>query len=45
MLDWLTETVELLGLPMQNWMLLVGGGVLLYIGALAFPRRRRSGTH
>ena len=46
MLEWLTDTNELFGLPAQNWMLLLGGGVLLYIGALAFPRRRRrSDTH
>jgi len=45
MLNWLTENIDLLGLPMQNWMLLLGGGLLLYIGVLALPRRRRSGTH
>jgi hypothetical protein len=45
MLDWLTDNTDLLGLPAQNWMLLLGGGLLLYIGMLAFPRRRRSGTH
>ena len=45
MLEWLTDNIELFGLPAQNWMLLLGGGVLLYIGVLAFPRRRRSGTH
>ena len=45
MLIWLTDNIDLLGLPMQNWMLLLGGGLLLYIGVLAFPRRRRPDTH
>ena len=27
MLDWLTDTIELFGLPAQNWMLLLGGGL------------------
>jgi len=45
MLNWLTDDITLLGLPAQNWMLLLGGGLLLYIGVLAFPRRRRSGTY
>jgi len=45
MLDWLTDTIDLYGLPAQNWMLLLGGGLLLYIGMLAFPPRWRSGTH
>ncbi len=45
MLNWLTDNVDLLGLPVQNWMLLIGGGLLLYLGALALPRRRRSDTN
>ena len=44
-MDWLTDNIELFGVPAQNWMLLLGGALLLYIGVLAFPRRRRSGTH
>jgi hypothetical protein len=44
-MDWLTDNIELFGLPAQNWMLLLGGGVLLYIGVLALPRRRRPDTH
>ena len=44
-MDWLTDTIELFGVPAQNWMLLLGCGLLLYIGALALPRRRRTGTH
>lgn len=42
MLDWLTKDTNLFGLPAQNWMLLLGGALLLYIGVLAFPQRRRS---
>ena len=45
MLEWLTDTIELFGLPAQNWMLLLGGGLLLYIGVLACPARRRSARH
>ncbi len=41
MLNWLTDNFDLFGLPAQNWMLLVGGGLLLYIGARALPWRRR----
>lgn len=44
MLDWLTKNCDLFGLPAQNWMLVVGGGLLLYIGVLALPRRRRRNT-
>jgi hypothetical protein len=45
MLEWLTNDLNLFGLPAQNWMLLLGAGLLLYIGVLALPRRRRSDTH
>ena len=45
MLDWLTDNIEMFGLPAQKWMLLLGLGLLLYIGVIAFPRRRRSDTH
>ena len=34
MLNWLTSNCELFGLPGQNWMLVVGGGLLLYIAVL-----------
>lgn len=43
-MDWLTDNIDLFGLPAQNWMLLFGGGLLLYIGVLAFPWRRRPNT-
>jgi hypothetical protein len=38
--NWLTDNCWLLGLAGQNWMLVVGGGLLIYIGALAIARRR-----
>ena len=44
MLDWLTYDIDLFGLPAQNWMLLVGGALLLYIAILVWPRQWRSGT-
>lgn len=30
------------GLSGQNWMPVTGGGLLIYIGALAFVRRRQT---
>jgi len=41
MLDWLTNNCELFGFDCQNWMLLVTGGLLLYIVALAIRQRQR----
>ena len=43
MLNWLTGNFELFGLPGQNWMLVVAGGLLLYIAVLAIGRRRHAG--
>ena len=43
MLNWLTGNCDLFGLPGQNWMLIVGGGLLLYIAALAISRGRHAG--
>lgn len=40
MLDWLSETCNVFGLAGQNWMLLVAGGLLIYIAGLAIARRR-----
>lgn len=41
MLDWLTDSFDLFGLPAQNWMLLLAAGFLLYIVAIMIPRRGR----
>jgi hypothetical protein len=37
--DWLVETVSVFGLPAQNWMLVVAGGLALYLVTLALVRR------
>lgn len=44
MLNWLTGNCELFGLTGQNWMLVVAGGLLLYIVVLAISRRRQAGA-
>ena len=41
MLDWLTGNCELFGFAGQNWMLVVAGGLLLYIALLAIGQRRQ----
>ena len=43
MLNWLTANFELFGLPGQNWMFIVAGGLLLYIAMLAISRGRHAG--
>jgi hypothetical protein len=40
--DWLTGNCWLFGLRGQNWMLLAGGGLLIYIGVLVFARYRQT---
>jgi len=44
-LDWLIENFWLFGLVGQNWMLVAGGGLLLYISVLAYARRRQTRLH
>jgi hypothetical protein len=41
-LDWLVG--DCFGLTGQNWMMVVGGGLLLYIAGLVIARRRPTGT-
>jgi hypothetical protein len=43
MLNWLTDNCELFGLNGQNWMLVVGGGLALYIAVLVISQRRQTG--
>lgn len=43
-LDWLTSS-WLFEPNCQNWMLVAGGGLLLYVGALTLERYRQSRTH
>ncbi|MBI1203590.1 MAG: hypothetical protein GC182_13880 [Rhodopseudomonas sp.] len=40
MQEWLTGNCWLFGLAGQNWMLVAAGGLLVYIGALTYVRRR-----
>jgi len=44
MLNWLVDDCHLFGLTGQNWMPVVGSGLLLYIAILVIARRRRTGT-
>jgi hypothetical protein len=44
MLNWLTGNCELFGSTGQNWMLVVAGGLLLYIVMLAISYRRQAGA-
>lgn len=37
-MDWLIGNYELFGIIGQNWMLVVGGGLLLYIATLVIAR-------
>lgn len=39
-LNWLAANRVLFGVPAENWMLVIGGALLLYIGALAISARR-----
>jgi hypothetical protein len=41
MAHWLVGDCNLLGLPAQNWMVLLGGGFALYVALLALAARRR----
>jgi len=44
MLDWLVGSSEFLGVTWQNWMLLIGGGLLVYFAILAIARGASSRT-
>jgi len=44
MLNWLVGNCEVFGVTGQNWMLVVGGGLLLYIAMLMVARRRQPRT-
>jgi hypothetical protein len=41
MLYWLVGNCDVFGLAGQNWMLLIGGGLLLYIAILAIARHQQ----
>ncbi len=38
-MNWLVDNFDLFGLPVQNWMLVVGGVIALYFAMLAIGRR------
>lgn len=40
MLNWLVGEFHVFGLAVQNWMVVIGGGLALYLVALAMLRRR-----
>ena len=44
MLDWLIADWTLFGVAGQNWMLVFGGGLLLYVVILTVAGRRRQGA-
>ena len=41
MLQWLVDDWHLFGLSGQNWLLVIGGGLALYIAGLVIAHRRR----
>jgi hypothetical protein len=45
MLDWLTSDWDLFGVTGQNWMWLIGAGLLFYIAVLVIPGRRQNNAH
>jgi LPXTG-motif cell wall-anchored protein len=42
MLNWLVGDCKLFGVAGQNWMLVVGGGLLLCIAVLVIAQRRQT---
>jgi len=40
-MQWLVDTSDLFGLPVQNWLLLVAAGLALYVIALTIAYRLR----
>jgi hypothetical protein len=40
-LNWLSANSELLGVPAQNWMLVIGAGLLIYIAVLIVTGSRQ----
>jgi hypothetical protein len=44
MMDWLVGNSQIFGLRVENWMLLIGGGLALYFAVLSIAGRRRQGA-
>jgi hypothetical protein len=40
-LNWLNAENEVIGVPAQNWMLILGAGLLIYIAAVVIADRRQ----
>ncbi len=40
-MQWLVDTSDLFGLPVQNWLLLVAAGLALYVIVLTIAHRVR----
>ena len=40
-MDWLTSNSVWFGVPAENWMLVIGGGLLIYIAVLVIAERRQ----
>jgi hypothetical protein len=40
MMNWLVGDFQVFGLVVQNWMLLIGGGFVLYIAVLVIAGRQ-----
>jgi hypothetical protein len=41
-MDWLSANSEWFGVPAQNWMLVVGAGLLIYIAVLVVSETRQT---
>ena len=39
-MDWLVGNIEVFGVTIENWMLVIGGGLLLFIAILVIEERR-----
>jgi hypothetical protein len=41
-MDWLVGSYDLLGVTIYNWILAIGGGLLLYFAVMAMTQRRQA---
>ena len=41
LMNWLVGNSNLFGIPAENWMLVIGGGLLIYIAGLVIAERCR----
>jgi hypothetical protein len=45
LMNWLAGHTEWFGVPAENWMLVIGGGLLVYIAILVIAERRQPRPH